>query len=97
MNRLKLLVVASAILFSYSLKAQIFINTGNPDLEKYKKENPNAVIWDGGKNVPIPPDIPAESKAENPKKETTGLTKKDTPKKEQNRDTVGNPQRQNFT
>lgn len=40
--------------------AQIFINTGNPNINKYKSENPNAVIWEGGKNVPIPANTPVE-------------------------------------
>lgn len=28
-----------------SADAQIFINTGNPNIDKYKQENPNAAIW----------------------------------------------------
>ena len=62
MYRLSLLLVL-ALFFSGSVQAQIFINTGNPNLEKYKKEDSNAVIWDGGKNVPIPPNIPPDNKA----------------------------------
>ena len=29
------------------LHAQIFINTGNPNMDKYKEENPNAIIYQG--------------------------------------------------
>lgn len=50
------------------LQAQIFINTGNPNLDKYKKENPNAVIWNEGNSVPIPANTPVEP-AEKPKPE----------------------------
>ncbi|MDB5284094.1 MAG: peptidoglycan-binding domain 1 protein [Bacteroidota bacterium] len=78
MHRLPFLLVI-AILISSSLKAQIFINTGNPNLEKYKKEDPNAVIWDGGKNVPIPPNIPPDGKTETKKevKKASTVTKHD--------------------
>lgn len=51
-----------------ALHAQIFINTGNPNLDKYKKENPNAVIWNEGNSVPIPANTPVEP-AEKPKPE----------------------------
>ena len=61
MNRLTVLVVALAVFSSLSLKAQIFINTGNPDLKEYVKQDSNAVIWDGGKNIPIPPNVPQET------------------------------------
>ncbi|HWB63662.1 MAG TPA: hypothetical protein VG603_09150, partial [Chitinophagales bacterium] len=73
---MKILAVVPPLLFSIAVNAQIFINTGNPDLEKYKKENPNAVIWDGGPNVPIPPNIPAEQ----PKPQTQPAVKTTYPK-----------------
>lgn len=46
-------VLVFVVGFLLPSRAQIFINTGNPNIEKYKKENPNAVIWDKGKEVPI--------------------------------------------
>jgi len=63
MNRLKVLVVALAVFLSLSLKAQIFINTGNPDLNNYVKQDSNAVIWDGGKDIPVPKNIPQDAPA----------------------------------
>ena len=63
MDRLKVLVMALAVFSSVSMKAQIFINTGNPDLNNYVKQDSNAVIWDGGKNIPMPKNIPAEAPA----------------------------------
>ena len=56
----KLLVVVFTLFFSNLLHAQIFINTGNPNLDKYKNENPNAVIWNDSKKVPIPKNTPEE-------------------------------------
>lgn len=44
MNRIKLLLLPIAFCFASMLHAQIFINTGNPNIDKYKNENPNAVI-----------------------------------------------------
>ncbi len=60
MSKIKPLFAVAAVCFTTALHAQIFINTGNPNLDKYKKENPNAVIWDEGKSVPIPPNTPEE-------------------------------------
>ena len=40
-----LLAVLMLLVCGYS-PAQIFINTGNPNTDKYKQENPNAVTWD---------------------------------------------------
>ncbi len=34
-----------------SASAQIFINTGNPNMDKYKQDNPNSVIWQGEKDA----------------------------------------------
>ncbi len=62
MRQLKFLALVFVFVFSSHLKAQIFINTGNPDLEKHMKETPNAVMWDGGPNIPVPANIPAEQK-----------------------------------
>lgn len=67
MNQIRLLLLLTGIFFSSVNYAQIFINTGNPNLDKYKNSNPNAVIWQNGKNVPIPPNTPEEPK-EQPKK-----------------------------
>jgi hypothetical protein len=60
MRTLKPLFAVAGICFATALQAQIFINTGNPNLNKYKSENPNAVIWEEGKSVPIPPNTPEE-------------------------------------
>lgn len=59
------LICASTTMY---MQAQIFINTGNPNLDKYKKENPNAVIWNEGNNIPIPANTPVEP-TEKPKPE----------------------------
>lgn len=66
MNKRQLLAVSLVCLVA-GLNAQIFINTGNPNLEKYKSNDPNAVIWKGGENVPLPPNTPTEP-ADMPKK-----------------------------
>ena len=63
MNRLKVLGLALAVFLSLSLQAQIFINTGNPDLNNYVKQDSNAVIWDGGKDIPLPKNVPHEAPA----------------------------------
>ena len=63
MNRLKVLVVALAVFLSLQTKAQIFINTGNPDLNEYVKQDSNAVIWDGSKNIPMPKNMPQDAPA----------------------------------
>jgi hypothetical protein len=60
MNIIRPAFFVAAVCFSTALHAQIFINTGNPNIDKYKKENPNAVIWEEGKSVPIPPNTPEE-------------------------------------
>ncbi len=62
MKHLKHSLPIVATLFFISANAQIFINTGNPNIDKYKSQNPNAVIWEGGKNVPMPPNTPDEPK-----------------------------------
>ena len=53
-----------------SASAQIFINTGNPNMDKYKQDNPNAVIWQGEK----------DTKTVEPAKTTTTTTTVTTPK-----------------
>jgi hypothetical protein len=53
-----------------SASAQIFINTGNPNMDKYKQDNPNAVIWQGEK----------DAKTVEPAKTTTTTTTVTTPK-----------------
>jgi len=52
MNTIKPLLFVAAFCCTIAVNAQIFINTGNPNLDKYKNENPNAVIWEKGKSVP---------------------------------------------
>lgn len=78
MNRLTVLVVALAIFSSLPLKAQIFLNTGNPDLNNYVRQDSNAVIWDGGKNIPVPgnlpQDAPVSQSASTPAAHTTPAT-----------------------
>ena len=64
MNTIKLSLFVVALCCTVGVNAQIFINTGNPNLDKYKSENPNAVIWENGKSVPIPPNTPIETKKE---------------------------------
>ena len=59
MNSPKFLLSACITFTAFLVQAQIFINTGNPNLDKYKSENPNAVIWQGGKDVPVPNSTPA--------------------------------------
>lgn len=74
----KFLLSTFATCFILSLKAQIFINTGNPNIDKYKSENPNAVLWEGGKTIPMPRNTPAEQK-DQPKKVAKLETVKETP------------------
>lgn len=50
-----LLLIVSLLAFSITMRAQIFINTGNENLEKYKQENPNINIYDGDKQGNQPP------------------------------------------
>ena len=69
MNTIKPLLFVAALCCTIAVNAQIFINTGNPNLDKYKNENPNAVIWEKGKSVPIPPNTPEEPKKEPEKKQ----------------------------
>lgn len=33
-----------------ALHAQVIINTGNPNIEKFKQEHPNAVLWEDGRS-----------------------------------------------
>jgi Putative peptidoglycan binding domain len=87
MRRLTVLVVALAIFATLPLKAQIFLNTGNPDLNNYVKQDSNAVIWDGGKNIPVPgnlpPDAPAaQSNSTAPTHVTTAAKREKTVKKQ---------------
>lgn len=50
MGLFKFLLTISAIAgCTVAANAQIFINTGNPNLEKYKQQHPNAVIWEDGR------------------------------------------------
>ncbi len=79
MRVLKLCLIGGLLIVAGSTHAQIFINTGNPNLDKYKNENPNAVIWENGKTVPIPPNTPEEPAKEAPKKVVE--VKKEEPKK----------------
>lgn len=74
----KHLLSVCGFFFYTSLQAQIFINTGNPNIDKYKTENPNAVIWEGGKKVPVPSNNSSEQK-EQPKKVAKPLIVKEIP------------------
>lgn len=74
MNKSRLLPLVLLVFICSSAYSQIFINTGNPNLNKYKEENPNAVIWQGGTEVPSPtgtqkPATEEPKKATEPKKE----------------------------
>ncbi len=86
MNRIKPLLVVVALCCSVHVNAQIFINTGNEDVDRYKNENPNAVIWESGKSVPIPPNTPEEPedkpvKKSEPKPKPEVIIKKEEPVK----------------
>ena len=53
MTRMKLLyITTTALCFGFTAQAQIFINTGNPHMNKYTNNDPNAVIWNEGTTVP---------------------------------------------
>jgi len=45
-----LLSIAAIIGCTTALHAQVIINTGNPNIEKFKQEHPNAVIWEDGRS-----------------------------------------------
>lgn len=85
MRVLKLCLLGGLLVAAGSTHAQIFINTGNPNLDKYKNENPNAVLWENGKNVPIPPNTPEEPAKEAPKQ--TPPVKKEEPKVAEKKET----------
>ncbi len=74
MNKSRFLPLVLLVFICSSAYSQIFINTGNPNLNKYKEENPNAVIWQGGSEVPSTsgnekPATEEPKKAVEPKKE----------------------------
>jgi hypothetical protein len=56
--------------FAMTLSAQIFINTGNENLEKYKQQNPNIEIYDESKYGNQPPKTTAPAKEEAEKVKT---------------------------
>ena len=87
MKLTRFLPASFILLFFGSAQAQIFINTGNPNIVKYKSENPNAVIWEKGKNVPMPPNTPDEPK-ENLKKTVKAETVKAEPAKKEVQKTI---------
>jgi hypothetical protein len=61
MRTLKPLFAVAGICFATALQAQIFINTGNPNLDKYKKRKSRMLLFGrNGKSVPIPPNTPEE-------------------------------------
>jgi hypothetical protein len=62
----KHIILSACIMAAVSVKAQIFINTGNPNIDKYKKENPNAEIWNE-ENFKNEPPRQAEPVKEEPK------------------------------
>ncbi len=63
---MKQLFTFVALIFAASaMNAQIFINTGNENLERYKKENPNIEIFEEGKtNQPPKAIAPAKEEKE---------------------------------
>lgn len=61
------LFVLGLLLLSMAMHAQIFINTGNENLEKYKKENPNIEIYDENKYGNQPPKTTPQPKEETEK------------------------------
>jgi hypothetical protein len=63
MKQFTLAIVCSLMCIAYSAKAQIFINTGNENLEKYKQENPDIKIYDENKDN-VPPKAAAKVKEE---------------------------------
>jgi hypothetical protein len=52
MKGMKSVLFIFAIGSALSAQAQIYINTGNPNMERYKQKDPNAVIWDGKSALP---------------------------------------------
>ncbi|MBX2902078.1 MAG: peptidoglycan-binding protein [Chitinophagales bacterium] len=58
------LLILMLLVSSIAMRAQIFINTGNENLEKYKKENPNIEIYDENKHGSQPEKAPATQKPE---------------------------------
>lgn len=70
MKHLKHTLTLPILLFFGTSYAQIYINTGNPNLNKYKEQNPNAVIWEKGKSIPMPANTPNDP-ATPPKKINT--------------------------
>jgi hypothetical protein len=58
MKHIKHTITLPILLFFGTTQAQIYINTGNPNLDKYKQQNPNAVIWEKGKTIPMPANTP---------------------------------------
>lgn len=78
------LFVVVLLLSSMAMRAQIFINTGNENLEKYKKENPNIEIYDENKYGNQPPKTTTQPKEETEKVKpaATKLTPQPAVKKE---------------
>ena len=52
-------------------QAQIFINTGNTNIDKYKKDNPNSTVWD---STPAPKTAPIQKTSDKPASTTTTTT-----------------------
>jgi hypothetical protein len=71
MNRIKFLLSILALGFCMLAQAQIFINTGNPNVEKYRNENPNATIWDRNRGASMRSGSIAKSKTETGSKPQT--------------------------
>ncbi len=78
MKKTRLVCVIMLLCSCFAVSAQIFINTGNPNLDKYKQDNPNAVIWQGGTEAPVPSGMKEEPKEtvkkEEPKTEAPKVT-----------------------
>lgn len=52
MKGIKAVSFVLAMGFAITAQAQIYINTGNPNMERYKQKDPNAIIWDGKSALP---------------------------------------------
>jgi len=63
-----------------AVDAQIFINTGNPNMDKYKTDNPDAQIWEGQKSVPVVTEPVKETVKEVVKETAKPVTKTTTTK-----------------
>src|ERR1043165_3746073 len=82
MKTTRLLLAALAVCTSVALNAQIFINTGNPNMNKYRNDNPNAVIWENGKTPEDPKKEPVANTSAPEKQEAAKSAEEKTTKVE---------------